>query len=304
MSDDKLASFGPTMAPPRRDSVPASAAPFFIIGADDKPLDERKVAATIAVRAEIKVGDRSFSCPVLLHEVVVLRHYYEARAGSGQVRITAAWVPALERTRMLTHADLVAEAQRMRETFIIPKPGGIVIKSFEMFFGAEPSAQLKRLHTVMREQYEAWNALFAKAKGRLPADIVALHPKVQESHASELITDRELEEIALIADPSRRGLEQIQLAEIKPADIAAAPEAPVASLSLEAIKAEAEASVPDTLTPGEILVDKLLAKGLDETRALGVAALVEEFGDRVTDADLLKVLGSKTKVEQVKPLLG
>lgn len=303
---DHTSEFGPSITPPRDSDIKPGAAPIFIIGADDRPLDNRIVALSIGVRAELKVGDRQFSSPILLHEVVILRHYYEARAGSGQVRITGAWAPGVPRTRSLTHADLLAEVRRLSETFVVHRAGGQVIKTFELFFGAEPSEQIRRLHAVMREQYEAWNKLCAVAMGRLPMDTAALHPEIRKSMASELITEREMDQIALIADPSRRGLETIELDEIKPADIAPTPLA--APLSLEALKAAAEADADAEAhsagaSRGEIIAERLKASGLDEQRALAVGVLVEEFGDDVSDEALVKAVGSKQKAAQVRPLL-
>lgn len=300
MPDNDLPSFGPTMAPPTKSDKPVE--PFFMVGVDDKPLDTRVIAMGIGIRAEIKVGDRTFSSVVLLHEVVVLRHFYETKAGSGQVRISAAWPPALQRIKPLTHNNLVEEVKRMRESYVTAKQGGQMVKSFELYFGTEPSAQLKRLHHVMREQYEAWNSLFAKAMTRLDADTKDIHPKMRESMATELITEQELERLALIADPSRAGLDQIQLDEIQPADIQVAVENATAAQSVEEIKAQVEADTEED-SPVEKLLDRLMTKGgLDSQRAGQLAQLIGDKG-RATNDDLVRILGSKTKADQIKPLL-
>ncbi len=297
MTDNEISTFGSTIAPPSQVLKPG-AHPGFMIGTDDKPMDNRIVAVSLGVRAEMKVGDRTFSAPVLLHEVTVLRHYYEMRAGSCQVRITAAWVPGLDRTRKLTHQELSDEVKRLRETFVVAKQGGQVIKSFELFYGTDPATQLKKLHEVMKKQHEAWNDLAAKAMTRLPVDTATLHPKVRESMASELITDRELEEIVALADPSRSGLEEIELAEIKSIDIDVAPKV----VDLDAVKAEAE---KDEIVDSEIeaLLDKLTSGGLNSQNAQAVATLFSTH-DKVTDEDLIRAVGgSKTKAEQVRKLL-
>lgn len=280
-------------------------APMFIIGADDRPADNRIVARTIALRGDIKAGDREFSSPVLAHEVIALRHHHESRTGSGQIRVSASWPPGLPRERGLTHSDLAAEVKRMRETFLSPRQNGQVIKSFEIYFGAEPTEQLKRLHEVMRLQYAAWSELVDKAVKRIEGDTSKLHPEVVKSMAYDLITEREVETVLALADPSRAGLKEIELAEVKPADIALA--AAAVKQDLDAVKAAAEKEVDETeLTPGERIADKLGASGLDSQRAMAVGALVENAGgepSKVSDEDLIRVLGSKQKAEQIRKLM-
>lgn len=284
--------------------------PMFIIGADDRPADTRTVAIALTLRAEIKVGDREFSSPVHAHEVVVLRHFYEARAGSGQVRVYAAWPPGLNRDKSLTHSDLAAEAKRMRDSFITVRQGGQVVRSFDTFFGTEPTEQLKRLHAVMREQREAWNALYAKALKRIEGDTADLHPEMRKSMAYDLITEREVEEILLIADPARRGLNEFVLDEIKEADLtltgdAAINQALTPKPSLDEIKANAEKQADDesSTTLGERVADLLGAAGVESTKALAVGTLWDQHAGQVSDDDLARVLGSKAKADQARKII-
>lgn len=67
MTDKELSQFGTTIAPPSQTLKPG-VDPGFMIGTDDKPHDARIVAVSIGVRAEMKVGDRTFSAPVLLQD--------------------------------------------------------------------------------------------------------------------------------------------------------------------------------------------------------------------------------------------
>lgn len=288
--------FGPSIEPPKDKS---NADPYFIVGADDRPTDDRVVALSLGLRAEIKVGDKIFSSVVLAHEVVVLRHYYDSRAGSSQVRISAAWPPALERMKRMTHGALSEELKRMRETFIVKKVDGTIFKSFEHYYGADPTSQLKRLHTVMREQSEAWRTLMAKAMGRLDEKAAGLHPKVRESMATELITEREIEELVLLADPSRKGLDMVELEEVKSLDIAL--KEPGEKKSLEQIKAEVEAEVIPT-DKSETIIDALVAKGLDAQRASAVGILVAA-GRKIGVDEWITAFGSKAKYDQYKALL-
>lgn len=288
--------------------------PMFIVGADDRPLDTRIIAIALCFRADLKAGDREFSSPVNAHEVVVLRHFYEARTGSGQVRLAPSFPPGLSRERQLTHADLAGEVKRMRETFISPRQNGQLIRSFDAYFGAEPTEQLKRLHEVLRKQYEAWTKLVAKAMTRLADPEKASNPEeqvrlnaVRLSEAYDVITEREIEEIFLLADPSRSGLQEIQLSEIKAVDLTLVGDAAINQAlkpSIEEIRTAAEASADSeaNLSIGELISDRLHATGLDAARAMAVGSLVETAGapDKVSMEDLIRVLGSKQKAEQIR----
>lgn len=288
--------------------VNPNAAPMFIVGADDRPTDNRIVAIALGFRGELKVGDREFSSPILAHEAIVLRHFYEARAGSGTVAVKASWPPGLARERGLTHSDLAAEVKRLRETFITARQGGNVIKSFDIFFGTEPADQLKRLHAVMREQYEAWKALLAKAHNRLEGDLSGLHAEVKRSMACELITEREVEDLIAIADPSRRASADMQLAEIKLSDLTLTGDAAVEQAipkPIDDVKAAAEAAADaeDTASLGERVADVLNSNGVEAQKALAVGALVEQYGAKVSHEDLVRVLGSKTQADQARRLI-
>lgn len=296
-------------------AIPKGADPFYVAGADDRPLDNRVVAICVTARAEVKVGDREFSAPANLHEIVVLRAFYEARAGTGLLRATTGWPTGLTREKSLTHSDLQAEVDRMRRTFVVVRPGGQVLKIFESFFGTEPTEQLKRLHAVMREQYEAWKLLVAKASTRLPADTATMSAPQRLSAAYDLITERELDEIILLADPARRnGRDTIELPQVaaRP-DVAVAPTAaPVAPLTLEGLKAAGEAAVEKEKAKDPAAIDddredalvmELNKAGLDTVRSMAVGSAFRQAKGVVSDEELIRILGSKNKLEQVKSLL-
>ncbi len=316
MTTTEIPTQGPDIVPTATMPPAKVKAPMFIVGADDRPLDTRIVAIALSFSAELQAGDREFSSPVNAHEVIVLRHFYEARTGSGKVRILPGFPPGLTRERPLTHADLAGEVKRMRETFVSPRQNGQLIRSFDSYFGTEPTEQLKRLHEVLERQYKAWIALVKKAATRLDAPPVATSAEeklrldaIRLSEVYDVITEREIEEILALADPSRAGLQEIQLAEIKSADLtltgdAAIEQALFAKPTLEDVKAAADAAADEeaSLSIGELIADRLHANGLDGTRAMAVAALVETAGsaEKVAMDDLIKVLGSKQKAEQIR----
>jgi len=279
-------------------AAPPSKDKFYIAGSDDRPTDMRIVAVAVRVRAELKVGDRDFSCPLCLHEVATLRRFYEMRAG-GSIRLVPGWLPNLPRTVPLTHDKLKSEAERMARTFIVPRIGQPPVMCFADFFGQSPSEQLIRLHTVMRQQFDAWNDLLKRAAPRLVKG--SEDPAITEALIQDLITEKELDEIANLADPSRRGLDDIELAEIPlPAGAVETPK----PVDLDAMKAAAEAEdKPDAL---EAVMDRLKAQaGASERQALETASLLEIAGsaDKISDEDLARIAGGKGRAAAFRKVL-
>lgn len=298
MSDDKTPS-------PKLESIEVGSAhnalneravksttPFYMSGVDDRPQDARIVAVAVRARCELKVGDREFSGCLCLHEIAVMRRFYEMRGG-GSIRATPGWLPALSRHVPLVHDKLRMEAERMAKTFVVPRAGQPPIMCFAEFFGQAPSEQLTRLHAVMRQQYEAWSALLEKAKARL--EKLPVDQNIAISMANDLITERELEELIAIADPSKKGMDEIELPEVE-----MAPETP--AVSLESAKAAADADPGDDL---DKRLTRLRDAGATEKQAFDIASLLEIVGDldKISDQDIAKAAGGKARVEAYRAAL-
>lgn len=281
-TDPKAPSLSNVSAP-----LPPPIDTFFAIGEDDRPTDNRIVACSIGLRCEFKVGDRDASGVYLAHEICVLRRFYEARAGNGLIRPTGGWPPGLDRYRRLTHNDLTRERDRLNKMVVVLS-GGRVASPFKDLFGGTPAEQLTRLHSVMRNQLEAWQKLLARAKTRIPPGSENLNPMVLEAMACDLMTEREVEELVLMADPSTQGLEEMTLPEIS------APSAPFAQAAAE--------DKPDDL---DACMARLDAVGVKKQQALELASLLEMSGgaDKITDDQIAKIAGGKGMLSAIKGAL-
>jgi hypothetical protein len=295
---------------PTTTPAPAAPSPFYMSGVDDRPADNRVVAISVGVRAEMKVGDRDFSGVMMLHELVVMRRFYEARGG-GSIRLQPGWLPGLDRYRKLIRSDLMSEIQRLRTSMVVAKqPGTPPVMCFNEFFGQEPGEQLSRMHEVMRQQYEAWKALLAKCKTRLTGDLTWINPHtskrealpaaVIESMACDLMTEREMDDIANIANPSMRTIDDLELAPIdEPAP--AAPAAPTKSLA--EIEAEVAADEGDkAMADLDALMARLTAAGAKENEVLPLASLLEAAKEpgRISDDDIILILGNKGRLAAIR----
>jgi hypothetical protein len=276
-----------------RAPLPPGAAKFYMAGSDDRPTDTRTVGVAVRVRADLKIGDRDFSASLCMHEVAVLRRFYEMRAG-GAIRLATGWQPALPRLVPLTHDKLKAEAERMARTFVVSRNGQPPVMCFADFFGQSPSEQLVRLHTVMKQQCEGWLDLMKRARGRMTTHHE--DPVLVESMVQDLITEKELDELANLADPSRRGLDDIELGEIVLPGLDSVLTPANNADAVAAAKAAAEAD--DKPDPLEQLMDRLKAAGASERQALETASLLEIAGDpaKISDEDLTRIAGGKGRV--------
>lgn len=304
--------FGPSMLPVTK--LPANVAPAFSSGPDIGRVDTGKnVAYAIRVRADLKVGDREFSGDVCMHEVVMLRRFYED-LGSGSVRLSPEWPPAYQRLVPMTQEMLQKELDRILSNFIIPRPNSIHVVA-HAYLGTEPAEQLRRLHEVMRKQMEEWSKTVDLALARLPAT-APTNPHWRLVAAFEAITSKELEAIANIADPARSGNDGIELPEVlaptsrmdgalataKPVIV---KDEPAAQLTPEAAMkmVEVEESADDDAA---VLVQRLIDKaGLDQQQALSVAACAQLAGDDIPDEAIAEAIQSKakTKIDAVRRAL-
>lgn len=283
--------------------LPAGIHPGFVIGESDRIHDTRIVAYAIMCEAEYKVGDRELSGTALgLHEVVLYRRFYEELSGS--VRIGANWPPGINRLRPLTQEQLQAELNRMKVTFVVPK-GQTVMDLTSLYLGSEPAEQIRRLHTVMRRQMEAWAKLVEIAKGRVPVAQKDVHPEMLLSLACDHITPRELEEVANIADPSRDGVGDVELPEAFLPSSAPVASTTAPGSTLSEIEAQANAEVDSVLDPASSLLARLKAEGITDGQAMDIASLVDVVGGSATiaDADIIERLGSKAKLAAVRKAL-
>jgi hypothetical protein len=297
-----------------------NAQPFFLNGSDDRPLDIRTVAVAIIVRTTFRVAERDASAPLGLHEIAVLRRYYEHRGG-GTIRPEPGFPPGLSRFVELTH-DKLKQEQANLARFIIPRIGSAPINCFAELFGSQPQEQLTRLHKVMKEQLEAWNALAANARKRLDSqireqgkDLTGVDPRVIESMTFDLITERELEEIINLADPSREGLGEIELQEVlRPAPAgsitAALDGIEKVVTSAEGLKTQKVVTSAEGLktqaAAGESFSDKVLDRltdaGIPLKQADAVVSLLEIEPDpaKLSDDQIVKALGGKANLAAVK----
>lgn len=296
--------FGPSMLPVT--TLPANVAPAFASGPDVSNVQFGKtVAYAIRVRADLKVGDREFSAEVCLHEVVMLRRFYEDLNG-GSVQINPSWPPACQRLIPLTQVQLRRELDRMLENFTIPRSNGVVVIP-AMFLGTEPAEQMRRLHTIMQRQLDAWARVVETARKRLVGQQFD-NPHLELVAAFDLITARELEEVANLADPARDGIDEIELPEAclprgGASTPSAAPERTTPTPEDIAAQVAAE-DVPDD--PQQQLVSDLMGRAdLTQQQALSVVALADLMGKDIPDANLIDAIGSKAKsrLEAVRRVL-
>lgn len=264
---------------------------------------DRVVGYAIRCWADFKIGDREFSGAVDLHEVVCLRRKYE-EMGGGSVTLRPDWKPALERLTPLKQEQLTRTLEIMRETFTVARQSGGVLDVLSLFYGTEPGAQLTRLHEVLRLQLEAWGKLVDRALTRIPSDKLPRDAHYALVAGFEMITPKELEDIARIADPASN--DEGNVIELPAAAAPAAPAtsvrtAPAAGESLGDMQAragaDADASGADNATLA--LVARLTGKAdLNQQQALAVATLVELMeGAEIPDTDLSDAIGSKAKVK-------
>ena len=278
-------------SPPLPEEAPRQG--MYIIGSDDRPLDTRVVAVAIAVRADSKVGDREFSHTLNLHEAAVIRRFYESRGGS--IVLSPYWPPGITRFRQLTQDELRRERDRMRTSFVIPRPvGQAPVLCFDEFFGAQPADQLRRLHAVMKEQLDAWNTLMVAARKRVTEDV--RDPAVRDMLASERIQARELDEIANIADPSKRGLDEVELGEIMLTATPAPGDAPLLGNRV-APPQEADTDLDKAL-------DAVTKAGFP-SKALELVALLESKGkpDNMSDAEIAQITGNAGDAPRIRAAL-
>lgn len=287
--------FGPSILPPTK--LPPNVAPAFSSGPDIGRVDSGKIVAyAIRVRSDLKVGDRDFSGEICLHELVIMRRFYEEVNG-GSIQANPAWPPAHPRLVPLNQEQLKTELNRMLTNFVVPRANSVFVVP-TAFLGTEPAEQLKRLHTVMQKQLEAWAKVVEVARKRLDGQTFS-SPHWELVAAFDHITARELEEVANIADPSRDGVGDLELPEALltaesastvPEMIAAGQLTPDAAMA----QINAESQAPDAQ---QALVDRLVAKAdLNQQQALAVATLVELMEDtEIADGDLADAIGSKAK---------
>lgn len=287
--------FGPSILPPTK--LPANVAPAFSSGPDiGRAENGRIVAYAIRVRSDLKVGDRDFSGEICLHELVIMRRFYEEVNG-GSINPNPAWPPALQRLVPLTQEQLKVELNRMLLNYVVPRANSVFVVP-TAFLGTEPAEQLKRIHTVMQKQLEAWAKVVEVARKRLDGQSFS-SPHWELVAAFDHITARELEEVANIADPSRDGVGDLELPE---ALLSAEPSSTVpemiaaGQLTPEAVQAQVEAEGQEA-DAQQNLVEKLVGKAdLNQQQALAVATLVDLMeGAEIPDSDLSEAIGSKAK---------
>lgn len=263
---------------------------MIIVGEDDRPLDTRTVAITVAVRANFKIGDRDFSHHCMMHEYATMKRYYEGARG-GSIELQPYWAPGVPRYRELTQDELKRELERMRRTYIIPRPGGqIPVLCFDEFFGAQPSEQLKRLHKAMREQLAAWNTLLVTARGRVDRD-PRMSAAVRESLAYERMTPRELEAIAQMTDPSKQGLDDVVLPTV----------AMPGEGSGDGLDAQLAGADPNADARLDRALAALEAAGFGE-KALPLIQLLESVGTaaKMTNDEITRVVGSAADADRIR----
>lgn len=296
---------GPSMLMPTR--LPANVAPAFSSGPDVGNAGSAKIVAyAIRIRADFKVGDRDFSGEANLHELVIMRRFYEEVNG-GSIAANATWPPALQRLIPLTQDQLKVELSRMLSNFIVPKQNSVFVVP-TAFLGSEPGEQLTRLHEVMKKQLEAWAKIVETAKGRLGSNRPT-NPHWELVAAFDAITNRELETVANIADPSANGADGLELPEalIPLSEIVVSNGPAPAPMTPDEAMAAAVASESTSVDATLDMVERLIKKAdLTQQQALAVSQLVELMeGAEIPDGDLSEAIGSKakTKLESVRRVL-
>jgi len=288
--------------------APKSGAKFYMAGSDDRPTDNRIVAVAIRIRCDIKIGDRDFSSgSFCLHEIALMRRYYDARGG-GSIRPQPGWLPALDQFARLTHDKLRAEIDRLRKGTVVPRPSQAPLVCFDDLFGTMPNEQITRMHTVMREQYDAWLKLVATCVGRMGARGHA-DPLIAKSMSLDLMTEREIDEIINIANPAMRGLSELELPAV-PVPAAPVPLPILSDEEMEAAERAALAGAKASLDAAKLAaegdkdpiadqLDRLKALGIPDRTAMELSSLLELAGaaDTVADADISKITGFKDKAK-------
>lgn len=296
---------GPTMVPP----LSTSPDGFFIVGSDDRPMDNRIVALAIGIHADIKVGDREFSSSMSVHEALILRHYLDMMGGGCTMRFSGAWPPGLSRYRRLTQDNLKNEVARLSR-MIVPRKDAPPLECMAMFFPGTLNERMVKMHKVMEEQYQAWEKLLEKAQARLMQDnvpgIAGLHPERVKSLAANYITEQEIEGIVKMADPAAGQLDAIELREIVyQKTTLAAPPTQEAAKNFDALIAEA-GRLADAADPAGERVhaafQRLKDAGFKDSEASDVAALLEraDSADKVADEDIIRAAGGKAKLAAAK----
>lgn len=285
---------------------------FYTSGETDRPSDRRIVAVVLGVRAEIKASDRDFSGPMNFHEIAILRRYIDGRGG-GAVRMTSGWPAGLPRFRALTQSDLTAECTRMAQHYVVPRGAGQPpIMVFNNFFGAQPIDQLKAMHKLLSDQYARWRELMVDAYKRIPPTMTVDDPAIMESMAMDYLYERELEEIALMADPSKKGLDTIELPSLSLDETAAKVAAAQVATPGEPAKApektlaELEAEADAEVDPTDKLVEALKARGVAAGVALNIAVAAEKHGGfgKIPNDELVKLVGDKERAKSMRAAMG
>ena len=295
---------GPTMVPP----LSTSHDGFFIVGSDDRPMDNRVVALAIGIHADIKVADREFSSSLSVHEALILRHYLDMMGGGCTMRFSGAWPPGLSRYRRLTQDNLKNEVMRLSR-MIVPRKDMPPLECMAMFFPGTLNERLLRMHKIMEEQYQAWETLLEKAQRRLEQDnvpgLAGLHLERVKSLAANYITEQEIETVVKMADPSAGQLDAIELREIVYAKTTLAAPPQEAAKNFDALIAEA-GRLADAADPAGERVhaafQRLKDAGFDDSKASDVAALLErsDSADKVPDDDIIRAAGGKAKLAAAK----
>jgi hypothetical protein len=242
-------------------------------------------------------GEREFSACAGLHELPILKRFYDAIGGN--ITVNKAWVPGVSRQRTLNQDALAAELERLTNTYIVRGDGKGVRSITAEVYGATPSEQLRSLHKAMKAILEAWVKLEAKGLERVKAGypkekLARLHPAEIAAMASDEILEREIDEVVALADPQTLSLNEIELSNVQ----IPAPE-----------KADAVVeSVAEGEDPEEALQTYFTRAGLKGDTAVDLATLCVTIGAaKVTDAQLGTVRGldkvSKETLAKVKTLL-
>lgn len=291
---------GPTMVPP----LSTARDDFFIVGSDDRPMDNRIVAMAIGIRADIKVGDREFSSSLSVHEALILRHYLDMMGGGCTMRLSAAWPPGLSRYRHLTQDNLKNEVGRLSR-MIVPRKDAPPLECMAIYFPGTQNERMVRLHKIMGEQYQAWEKLLEKAMGRLRQDNVPgidrLHPERVKSLAANYITEQEIESVVRLADPSAGQLDSIELPEVAPIPTVFTAPPQEATKNFDALIAEANRLADATDPAADRVHDafqRLRDAGFKDSEATAASALLEQQAnaDKVPDEDIIRAVGGKAKL--------
>jgi hypothetical protein len=202
----------------------------------------------------------------------------------------------------LKQEQLQRVLQTMQESFVVARQGGGALDIVSLYFGAEPSLQLKRLHEVMRLQMEAWGKLMERAISRIPE---ADRPRDQRfllAMAYDMITPKELEDIVRIADPSSNedGLD-IDLPEaLAPGSISTKLVSQPSTMSLDDIQKKAESDADSSADPDAVAqqtrIQKLADKaGLTIAQATSIIDSVDLAGTDLGDDDIAQAIDSRAK---------